>query len=167
MADSSLPAFATVDELSAWLGEPIAEEADVKRAELALRMASVLVRSATNRSWIQAEVLPARLVDELPEPVWTVTLLCAARAYGDPETLTYKRWSDRIDDGSLDRSAAEVGLALLPSEKAMLAAVVKTGLQRTGIGIVSTTRGPIPPSSDDFAWLVNGPDVPPDSRGLI
>ena len=163
---TELPSFATVEDLSGWLGEPIQDSPDITRATLALRLASSAVRSETERLWIKPDSSPPALIDDLPEQLWSVTLLCASRAYGDPETLVFKRWSDRVDDGSIDRSAQEVGLTLLPSEKRMLASTTTSGLRRTGMSTVSTTRGPVPPSSDVCEWWVNGPDMPPD-EGLL
>lgn len=165
MTTTALPSFASVDDLSDLIGKPISEDSDFKRAGMALRLASVAVRAETNRDWLNPSDSSV-LADDIPEAVWTVTLLCASRAYSDPETLVYKRWADRIDDGSVDRSVNEAGLTLLPSEKAMLASVTTSGLRRTGISVISTTRGPVPPSSDDLAWWVNGPDIPPDEVGL-
>lgn len=162
---AELPSFATVSDLSDWLGEPIEEGADTKRAEIALRMASMAVRSETRRTWLKPDIVPPVLVDDVPEVVWTVTLLVAARAYDTPETLTFSRFSDRIDDGQIDRSVKDVGFGLFPSEKAMLANVVG-GRSSTGIGVIHTTRGPVPPIADDLAWWVNGPDLPPDMTDL-
>jgi hypothetical protein len=162
---AELPAFATVSDLSDWLGEPIAEGTDDKRAQIALRMASMAVRSETRRTWLKPDITPPELVDNVPEVVWTVTLLAASRAYETPEALTFTRFSDRIDDGQIDRSVNEVGFGLYPSEKAMLAKLVGSG-SSTGVGVIHTTRGPVPPIADDLAWWVNGPDLPPDMTDL-
>lgn len=163
---TQLPSFATVNDLSEWLGEPIPDGDDSKRAQMALRMASIAVRAETRRTWLDPNVTEPTLVDDVPEVVWTVTLLCAARAYDTPETLTFSRFSDRVDDGQLDRSVKEAGFGLYPSEKAMLADVVGSG-RSSGIGVVHTTRGPVPPmGDDDWAWWVNGPDLPPDAGDL-
>lgn len=160
---TQLPSFATVNDLSEWLGETIPEGDDYKRATIALRMASVAVRTETHRTWLNPNVNEPTLADDVPEVVWTVTLLCAARAYDTPEMLTFSRFSDRVDDGQLDRSVKEAGFGLLASEKKMLADAL-TSRRSSGIGVVHTTRGPVPPmGDDDCAWWVNGPDVPPDA----
>ena len=161
-----LPSFATVDELSEWLGEPISDGDDVKRANIALRMASVAVRTETRRTWLDPDAASPTLVVDIPEIVWTVTLLCASRVYDTPEVLTFSRFSDRVDDGQLDRSVKEAGFGLLASEKKMLADAL-TSRRSSGIGVVHTTRGPVPPmGDDDWVWWVNGPDLPPDSGDL-
>lgn len=157
---TQLPSFATVEELSQWLTEPISETEDVRRAELALRMASVAVRAETHRTWLDTTTDTPTVVADLPEVVWTVTLLCAARIYDTPEILTFTRFSDRVDDGQIDRSVSESGFGLYSSEKAMLASVV--GSTKRGIGTIPTVRGDAPVFQDDYAWWVNGPDIPPD-----
>lgn len=163
---TQLPSFATVDDLSTWLNEPISEDVDSRRAQMALRMASGAVRTETRRTWLDPDATSPTLVEDVPEAVWTVTLTLASRLYDTPEILTFSRFSDRVDDGQLDRSVKEAGFGLYPSEKKMLADAL-TSRRSSGIGVVHTTRGPVPPmGDDDWAWWVNGPDLPPDAGDL-
>lgn len=123
--------LAMVEDLSEWLGEPIVEDADQKRAAWALRMASELVRQEADRpdEWGSDGAVP--------EPVRLVTLQAAARGYTNPES-----WRDeRTDDwGGSGRPLSEVGLYLTATERRMLAPY--RAKKPAGIGVIATTRTP-------------------------
>src|SRR5699024_12124729 len=82
--------LAQVDELANWIGEPITEERDTKRAELCLRIASALVRTETGKTWDK---------DNIPEAAVMVTLYCASRVYENREAEN----STGIDDWRASR----------------------------------------------------------------
>src|SRR5690606_19370598 len=84
-ADMAAPtALASVAQLAEYIGEEImANSADEKRAQWALRAASSLVRRNTgNRTWLEDD---GSLVDPLPDDIVLVTLAAAARKYTNPE----------------------------------------------------------------------------------
>src|SRR5699024_3730364 len=103
--------LATVSDLADWLGEPISEAVDVKRAESVLRGASVLVRTFTDKTWLT----DAGFVDpDLPEAVSAVTIQVAARGYSNPEGWSNEAVDDWRGGG---RVVPEAGLFLTASEK--------------------------------------------------
>lgn len=122
--------LAAPDALSEWLGEPITETEDVKRAEWALRNASVLVRAESGKDWA-AEVAAS----EVPEDVLVVTLQCAARGYTNPESWATEGTDDWRGGG---KPIAELGLYLTATEKRTLAA--HRPPKPRGIGVIATTR---------------------------
>jgi len=142
--------LADAEALSEWLGEPITESADVKRAEWALRNASVLVRAESDKDW--ADEIQG---DSLPEPVRVVTLQAAARAYTNPES-----WSNEgIDDWrGGGRPIEELGLYLTATEKRMLATYRPK--KPAGIGVMATTREPERPALAGWVPTVDGPLFP-------
>lgn len=153
---AALPSFATVAELADWLGESItAESADNKRAEGALRMASALVRTETGKSWCDSSGV---LLADLPDALGLVTLQAAGRAYVNPDGLT----SERVDDAQVSRKVEESGVYLTSSERDLLQPLA--GRAHRGMSVVRTYRGDYGPMGDELAWLVNGPDLPPDAR---
>lgn len=141
--------LAEVEDLSEWLGEPIAEDADRRRAAWALRLASELVRQEADRpdDWGAGA--------DVPEPVKLVTLQAAARGYTNPES-----WRDeRTDDwGGSGRPVQELGLYLTATERRMLAPyrVKKPG----GIGVIATTRTPDRAPLAGWVSTVGGPLFP-------
>lgn len=139
--------LAKVEELSDWLGEPIIELADTRRAELALRFASALVRRESGRNWVAED---GSLLPTLPDDVALVTLTVAARGYSNPEG-----WEDEaVDDWRGRRDLDEIGMHLTRSEKDLLAQFA--GKSFRGLGTVSTTRGPVFDTEHE-TWVVNGP----------
>jgi len=141
-------ALARVEDLSDWLGEPITEEVDIKRAQLALRMSSALVRRESGRNWLAED--QSTVAFPLPDDVTLVTLTVAGRGYSNPEG-----WEDEaVDDWRGRRDLTEVGMYLTPSEKALLAPFAGTKFR--GLGTVATTRGPVF-DIDRETWVINGP----------
>lgn len=139
----TLPALASVEALSDWIGEPIpADSADWKRARGVLRMASELVREETKRQWLDPENL-ASLQPRLPDPVELVTLQAAARSYLNPEHLE----QERGDDWYGSRKVQESGVYLTQSEKSLLQPFA--GARHGGLGVVSTTRADTPRYFED------------------
>lgn len=133
------PAFAKPEALAEWLGEPIQEEADTKRAGRVLRAASNLVRAYCSRNWLDED---GNLTDDVPEEVVDVTLSCAARYYVNPNAET--QWTKQIDD-MMDGGGRKVessGLYLTESERLQLDVVKKRASNTVGgVGSVATTRG--------------------------
>ncbi len=133
----SLPPFASVSELAEWLGEPIDEESDQRRAGRILRAASNLVRSYTRHRW--ADVAE----EDLPEELADVTLSCAARYYVNPNAET--QWTSQIDDvmDGGGRKVESSGIYLTESEQRMLDTVREQSstVVAGAVAPISTTRG--------------------------
>lgn len=130
----ALPLLADVTALSDWLGEPITEMGDVKRAEGVLRLASALVRRETGKAWATDDEPPV-LVSPLPEALALVTLQCAARGYTNPDGVQ----RERIDDHDVSYRGDEAGLYLTASERDLLAPY--SGAMNQGLSTVATSRG--------------------------
>ena len=138
--------LAEVEHLSEWLGEPIVEDVDQKRAAWALRMASELVRQEIDQpaNWSTSD-----------EPVVLVTLQAAARAYTNPESWA----NERTDDwGGGGRPVEELGLYLTATERRMLAPYRPR--RPSGLGVVATTRQPERPVLGGWVPTVDGPLFP-------
>lgn len=136
--------LAEVSDLADWIGEPITEERDTKRAELCLRIASALVCAETGKTW-------NRKKDCIPDAVAMVTLYCASRVYENREAEN----SVGIDDWRASREVMEAGAYLTASERRMLWALDKPRFG--GLGTVATTRGEIP---EPDGWVpTDTPDV--------
>lgn len=146
---TALPPFATVDDLSDWIGEPISGD-DETRAGGVLSLASALVRRETERTWVTES---GDLADPLPEPLRLVTLACAARGYLNPEAHV----DESLDDYRGRRLVQEAGLYLTASERDLLAPLA--GRPHQGLGTVSTTRGERAPF--DLAWREGERLLPP------
>lgn len=148
--------LADVTSLSDWLGEPIVTEADVRRAGLALRLASALVRRESGRNWLTED--GSMLTYPLPDDVTLVTLTVAGRGYSNPEG-----WEDEaVDDWRGRRDLDEIGMYLTRSEKDLLAAFATKPFR--GLGTVTTTRGPVF-DIDRETWVINGPHTYLDDEG--
>lgn len=147
---AALPSFAITQDLSDWLGSPITESGDVARAEVALRLASALVRRETGRSWVTQDDPPV-LVSPLPDVLSLVTIACAARGYDSPIAAVT---SERIDDAQISYRGDETGLYLTASERDLLAPLA--GRPHRGLGTVATERGDLG-ATDCPSWIVNGP----------
>lgn len=145
---ATLPPLATHGDLADWIGEPITDEADVKRAEGVLSLASVLVRRHVGETPWGEDASP-------PDGVKEVVLQCAARSYTNPEG-----WgNERLDDwGGGQRPVDEWGLYLTKSEKVILdqhrPRVVR------GIGVVATTKSTRPDPGAGWVPTVDGPPFP-------
>lgn len=143
--------LADVTALADWLGEPIVEAVDVKRAESVLRAASSLVRRFTDKAWLT----DAGVVDPaMPDDVAIVTIQVAARGYSNPEGWANEAADDWRGGG---RVVDEAGLFLTASEKAVLSAHVAA--RTSGIGIISTTKVSAP-STAGWVPTVDGPPFP-------
>lgn len=127
----ALPPLATVVNLSDWIGEPIVEEEDVKRAGAVLRAASTLVRAFTGARWADE----SGMLGDVPDGVNDVVLAVAGRGYTNPEG-----WSgERQDDwGGSGRKVEEAGLYLTASERLVLDQ--HRPAKVSGIGFLATTR---------------------------
>lgn len=139
-------ALATKDDLADWIGEPIDSDANIKRAELCLRIASALVRGEANRRWDSGDV---------PEAAHLVTLYCASRVYENREAET----QFGVDDVQSSRKVLESGAHLTASEKRMLFQLNQP--QHRGLGTIATTKqerlhpnGWVPTDTEDvqFPW---------------
>lgn len=128
----SRQAYATVQALGEWLGEPV-EQADQARAERLLRAASNLISAYTGITWQD---------DTVPEEVEDITLAVASRYYVNPTAET--NWTRQIDD-AMDgggRKVEESGLYLTASEKQVLKRLMaQQSTTIMGLRTVSTSRG--------------------------
>lgn len=128
---SDFQALASVEELADYVGEPIVDDVDRKRADMMLRLASVLVSDETGTDF----------GGQVPEKVNLITLSCASRGFLNPEGWA----NERIDDwGAGGRPVEELGLYLTGTEKRSLALFRP---RRSQIGSVSTFRGDFPGGS--------------------
>ena len=149
-----LPAFATVDDLSEWLGETIEQEADRIRADRCLRAASNRIRGYTKRDWTDGD---GHLADPLPEALQDVCLAAAGRFYTNPggETQWTRQIDDAMDGGS--RRVDEAGIYLTASEMRTLDyTVADQSPLVAGLGVVSTTRGEAPSPDMSPCWFDDG-----------
>lgn len=126
------PTLATVENLSDWIGEPIIEEVDTKRADLCLRIASSLVRDEVGKSWLKDD---GTLADVVPEAAHLVTLYCASRVYDNREAQR----QGGVDDYQGSWVVPEAGAFLTASERQMLSGL--RGSAFGGLGSVATTKG--------------------------
>lgn len=138
------PAFATTDDLGDWLGESI-PEADLNRAEFALRFASSLIRAETARDWLDDA---GNLVVPLPDVLTEVAVMSASRAFTNPDAI--EDVSGGIDDFNTRerRKVQDAGVYLTKAERRMLADLVRPKFG--GIGTVSTSRGDLRPMQETF-----------------
>ena len=132
----SLPAFASIDDLAAWLGQEID---DASRADMVLRGASTRVRAFTGRAWMTDvdefdDADPAIDADDF-EVAQTVVLQMAGRVWVNPKGIIHDttgpysaRWSERVAEG----------LYLTDEERDMLGRYRTGG--RSGLWTLSTTR---------------------------
>lgn len=140
----ALQLLAQVDELSDWIGEPINDNADMKRAELCLRIASALVCTETGKKWDDPTV-------DIPDAAVMVTLYCASRVYENREAET----QSGVDDWQGSQKVLEAGAYLTASERRMLSSLNRP--QFRGLGTVATTRDETP---EVVGW------VPTDTDGV-
>lgn len=151
----SLPPFASVSDLAEWLGEPIDEENDQRRAGRILRAASNLVRSYTRRKWVDED---GTGMADLPEELADVTLSCAARYYTNPNAET--QWTSQIDDvmDGGGRKVESSGIYLTESEQRMLDTVREQSstVVAGAVAPIATTRGDAYgyESEGRFPWFV-------------
>lgn len=147
----ALTPLASVEDLSDWLGEPITEALDVKRAGSVLAAASALVRSFVGKTWMVLEDLDPALPDE----VAIVTTQVAARGYSNPEGWA----SESIDDWrGGGRKIDEAGLFLTASERSTLGAHKPSRV--SGIGVMATTRMPAPTGMNGLVPTDGGTLIP-------
>lgn len=119
--------LAEVDDLADWIGEPITDGTDMKRAELCLRIASSLVRTEAGRTWQDP-------VETVPEAAFMVTLYCASRVYENREAEN----QSGVDDWQSSRRVMEAGAYLTATERRQLSRLNKSRFG--GLGTVTTTR---------------------------
>jgi hypothetical protein len=132
-----LPPLAGVDDLETWMGVSITGAPAIPRAVAILSAASTLVRRFTGATWVDAE----GAIDEGDDPVLfeaarQVVVLVAERVWKNPNGHTQEAgapFSHTIE------AWAALGLALRDEEKEMLS----TSPGVPGLGVITTTRGPI------------------------
>ncbi len=146
------PPLATVENLSDWIGEPIeAGEADYKRAEAVLRVASTLIRKETGRTWLNTA--GDAVADDLPDEIYQVCVQAAARKFTNPDDYE----QERQDDFYGSKKVEEAGVYLTESERRMIAEYAAD--QHGGLRTIQTTRDDFPATSDSL--LTGDPILPP------
>lgn len=141
MPDEVMPPSVTPEALSEWIGEPINEPEDVKRAQRVLRFALTLINTETGRTnqyWV---------TEVLPEDVANVALQVAGRGYLNPESWGNEGTDDWRGGG---RPVEELGMYLTPTEKRTLGRF--SARLSIGFGTISTYRGDVA-SRDDRPWF--------------
>jgi hypothetical protein len=111
----ALPAFATVEELAAWLGTSIAD--DDPRATAILAASSTLIRSHSGRVWVDGDGPEEGLTETQQDSVKTVCLLVSARVWINPHGRTQEA------TGPFSHSVAgwaALGMELTETEKRMI-----------------------------------------------
>lgn len=142
MPDNASIMIGSVNELADFIGEPITDEMDVKRANMVLRFASMLVTDETRTGYESASAVP--------EKVLLIALACASRGFLNPESWA----NERLDDwGAGGRPVEELGMYLTGTEKRVLAGFRPA---RSQIGSVGTFRGDFPGGSTRYV-----PTAPP------
>ena len=139
--------LAFVQDLADWLGEPIADNADVKRAEKVLDYASMLVREAAGTDFDGDGATQA----VVPTKVQLVTLQVAARGYTNPDS-----WgNERVDDwGAGGRPIEELGMYLTATERQILAEFRPR--HPKGFGIMTLTRTEVEPRGNGYVPTPDG-----------
>lgn len=149
MPETENKTFPTHEDLSEWIGEPITEEADVKRAGRVLAYAFTLINTEIDRDndyWAG--------LDEIPEAITQVSLQLAGRGYLNPESFS----NEAVDDWRAGgRPIDELGLYLTATEKRQIAKYAQTKL--LGIGVIDTYR-------DDPHEMGERPWFDPASGGI-
>ena len=129
MGDIEEAPAVSADDLSAWLGEPISEQADVQRAESVISFAFTLINKECGRSnayWA---------AEGLPQDVRNVALQVAARGFQNPDSWA----NERLDDwGAGGRPVEELGMYLTATEKRILSGFAP--VRSIGMGVINTYR---------------------------
>lgn len=142
----ALPTLATVDDLERRLGQPIG---DRDQAEALLERASSKIRSYVGTTWVDPDT---GLLDGVPEhpDVRGICVEMVFRAVTNPAGVT----QDTAGPFSVSfGSEAAQRVYLQSSEKDELAPIRRRG----GLGVISTTRGPLEtgtvlvPTTDPYA----------------
>lgn len=116
-----------VDDLADFVGEPITDEVDVKRATWCLRQAAGLVEGE----------LAGKQFDQTPIAVQNVVISCAGRGYTNPGNYS----SESADDWSGSNAPIrEMGFYLTGTEKATLA---RFSGSSSALGSVGWSRGDV------------------------
>lgn len=145
MSTDASTMISSVAELADFIGEPIADEVDVKRAEMTLRFASMLVRDEARQPF----------VTDVPDKVGLIVLACASRGFLNPEGWA----NERVDDwGAGGRPVEEVGMYLTGTEKRALAGFRPA---RSQIGTVGTVRGDF--TGGAIGYVPTAPDGVPQT----
>lgn len=134
----TLPSLATIDDLEDRLGRAITEP-ELTQAQKLLDYASALVRAYTGRSYVDDA---GDLVDPLPDGVTQVTIEVVFRAISNPLGATTSQTGPF--SVSFGPEAAQ-RLYLSAGDKLILGG-------RSGLTILSTTRGPVETPSVGATW---------------
>lgn len=140
----ALQALADVDDLAAFVGEPI--ETNNARALAVLRMVSNFVRAETGTPWGEQPQ------DDVPDAIRDVVIDVAARVWFNPEGLV----GDDIDDSARRWSeSASEGMYLTAANRSMLRPHMAASRSGGGLRTVATTRGG--GRGDDTIYVPTGP----------
>lgn len=128
----TLPALADLDAFKVRLGFDLALS-DEPRAQAALEDASALARAEAGVDWITDADPPALDTANIPDIVVAIVLRAARRAFINPDEV------ESESAGSYQVRFRDVYLTVKECELIRNAG----GTTPTGLGVVSTTRGPI------------------------
>lgn len=141
------PTLATLDDLAVVLGEI----ADPEQAEALLQRASAIVRAYARKTWLDEEETE---LEDLPSDIPGVVVGMVERATSNAAGVTQE------SAGPFSRSfGADAANRLYLT--AMDKLVIRAAAGSTGIGTLSTSRGPIETADvcDDW-WAVTDEDLP-------
>lgn len=152
----ALPSLVDLQALAAWLRRADFAGDEATWAQAVLDAASTRVRSETGQSYVDGETLT-----EVPDPVATVTLLVAARAWRNPKGVIHETagpYSARYAE-----AVAQV-VFLTDSDLAMLVDAKATA--RPALWTMGTTRGEVETGTvfvpdagggDPIPWIAREP----------
>lgn len=133
----SLPAFATVAELTARAGEL----GDDARMQAALADGAAMMRGEVNETWtVEGELDFTGFPEWAADALRAINIAAARRILTNPEGLE----GETIDGYTSEFSNASADVYLTKGEKRTLH---RAAGQLVGVGVISTTRGPIETAS--------------------
>lgn len=126
------PALATIDDLEALLGRPVA---DALQTVARLDRASAIVRAFAGRTWLNDD---ETALADVPSEIPGVVAGMVERAERNPFAATQQSAGEyQVSFGS----DAAKGIYLDANDKLIIRSAI--GASTSGIGVIPTTRGPI------------------------
>lgn len=131
----ALPPLAALPDLKAWPGVVIPESAEPQAVAL-LGHVSAKVRDHAQLDWVNDT---GDALADVPPIVATIVVTVAARVWANPEAKLSRGSGPFVSAWDPD----QVGLVLTEDEKASITRAAGRGSGILGLGVISTTRGPI------------------------
>lgn len=148
------PPLATVDDLVRLLGAPIDTGAPQTQATALLEMASEHVRAFAGQTWLNSD--ESALIDGTPKALSGVVVGMVYRAIRNPDGAVSATAGPFARDFGPDAAAR---IYLTKGDKDVIA--MATGSNPAGIGVISTTRGPMETTNVEPIFNTGGADVLP------